>query len=93
MPVAVTVFGLLVTIIMMARKWKAAILLGIIFSTIFAIILNYAYDKTSFGDGTAVIPSTVVAMPDFSLLGQFSTSGSFAKLGVIARSSGSSASC
>ena len=46
-PVAVTIFGLVVTIIMLARGWKAAILLGILFSTIFAIILNYAYNKTS----------------------------------------------
>ena len=47
-PVAVTVFGLVITIIMLARHWRAAILLGIVFSTIFATILNYAYDKKSF---------------------------------------------
>ena len=82
-PIAVTVFGLLVTIIMMARKWKAAILLGIVFSTIFATILNYAYDKTSFMAGTAVIPSKIFAAPDFSLIGQFSITGSFVKLGII----------
>jgi adenine/guanine/hypoxanthine permease len=83
-PIAVTVFGLIVTIIMMARKWKAAILLGIVFSTVFATILNYAYDKTPFMAGTAVIPSKIFAAPDFSLIGQFSLTGSFVKLGVIA---------
>ena len=82
-PIAVTIFGLIVTIIMLARKWKASILLGIVFSTIFAIILNYAYHKTSFMAGTAVIPSKVFAAPDFSLLGQFSLTGSFVKLGII----------
>ena len=59
-PVAVTLFGLVVTIIMLARRWKAAILLGIIFSTIFATILNYIYDKKSFAEGIAVIPSSIV---------------------------------
>jgi adenine/guanine/hypoxanthine permease len=81
-PITVTVFGLLVTIIMMARKWRAAILLGIVFSTVFATVLNYVYDKKSFGEGIAVIPSSVVKWPDFSLVGAFDF-GAFAKLGVI----------
>ncbi len=79
----VTIFGLVVTIIMLTRGWRGAVILGIIFSTIFAIILNYAYDKTSFAPGTAVIPSKIFAAPDFSLLGQFNF-GAFSKLGVTA---------
>jgi adenine/guanine/hypoxanthine permease len=82
-PVGVTIFGLVVTIIMLARKWKGAILLGIVFSTIFATILNYAYDKKSFAAGTAVIPHKAFAAPDFSLLGKFDFS-SFTKLGIAA---------
>jgi len=82
-PVLVTIFGLAVTIIMLTRGWRGAVILGIIFSTIFATILNYAYDKTSFAPGIAVIPSKVFAAPDFSLLGQFNF-GAFSKLGVTA---------
>ena len=82
-PVMVTIFGLVVTIIMLARGWRGAVILGIIFSTIFATVLNYAYDKTSFGAGIAVIPSKIIASPDFSLLGQFNF-GAFSKLGVTA---------
>ena len=82
-PVLVTIFGLTVTIIMLTRGWRGAVILGIIFSTIFATILNYAYDKTSFAEGIAVIPSKIVAAPDFSLLGQFNF-GAFSKLGVAA---------
>ena len=82
-PVAVTLFGLVITIIMFTRKWRGAIILGILFSTILAIILNYAYDKTSFMEGTAVIPSKIFASPDFSLVGAFDF-GAFAKLGVTA---------
>jgi AGZA family xanthine/uracil permease-like MFS transporter len=87
-PVAVTVFGLVVTIIMLARHWKAAILLGIVFSTVFATILNYIYDKKAFlsngvDTGIAEIPRHVVANPNFSLIGAFNFS-SFAKLGIAA---------
>jgi adenine/guanine/hypoxanthine permease len=82
-PVLVTIFGLTVTIIMLTRGWRGAVILGIIFSTVFAMILNYAYDKTSFAEGIAVIPSKIVATPDFSLLGQFNF-GAFSKLGVTA---------
>ena len=82
-PVLVTIFGLAVTIIMLTRGWRGAVILGIIFSTILATILNYAYGKTSFAAGVAVIPSKVVAKPDFSLLGQFNF-GAFSKLGVAA---------
>jgi len=82
-PVLVTIFGLTVTIIMLTRRWRGAVILGIIFSTIFAIILNYAYHKTSFAPGTAVIPSKIFAAPDFSLLGKFNF-GAFSKLGVTA---------
>ena len=82
-PVAVTVFGLVITIVMYARKWRGAVILGILFSTVFAIVLNYIYDKQAFGEGVAVIPSKVFATPDFSLVGQFDF-GAFAKLGVTA---------
>src|SRR5665648_81726 len=82
-PVLAPIFGLVVTIIMFTRKWRGAVILGILFSTILAIILNYAYDKTSFMEGTAVIPSKIFAAPDFSLVGAFDF-GAFAKLGVTA---------
>ncbi len=82
-PIAVTLFGLVITIIMVARKWRGAIILGILGSTVFAIVLNYIYNKKAFGPGTAVIPSKVFAAPDFSLVGQFDF-GAFAKLGVAA---------
>ncbi|MFA4965292.1 MAG: NCS2 family permease [Thermoleophilia bacterium] len=71
-PLAVTVFGLALTIVMLALRWRAAILLGIVFSTIFAIVLNYAFGKdVGFLPGVAVMPGDVVAAPDFSLIGAF----------------------
>jgi adenine/guanine/hypoxanthine permease len=83
-PLAVSIFGLGITIAMMALKWRPAILLGIVFSTVFAIILNYAMGKhVGFAPGTAVWPSDVVQSPDFSLIGAFDM-GAFSKLGVAA---------
>ncbi len=77
-------FGLVITIIMLALRWRAAILLGIIFATVFAIIMNYAWGQNAgFLPGQAVIPSDVLAMPDFSLVGAFDF-GAFGKLGVTA---------
>jgi AGZA family xanthine/uracil permease-like MFS transporter len=81
-PIAVTLFGLGITIAMMALKWRPAILLGILSSSVFAIILNYAMGKdVGFVPGTAVWPSDVVASPDFSLIGHFDF-GAFDKLGI-----------
>src|SRR4030042_2925719 len=40
-PIIVSVFGLLLTSIFMKRKIRGALLLGIVFSTFFAVILNY----------------------------------------------------
>lgn len=82
-PVAMAALGLLATIVMMARKWKGAILLGIIFTTVLSTILNYAYHKEPFGEQTAVIPESGIQWPDFSLLGQFDF-GAITKLGAIA---------
>jgi AGZA family xanthine/uracil permease-like MFS transporter len=79
---AVCAFGILITIVMMARKWKGAILLGIVFTTVLAVVVNYAYDKQAFPEGTAVWPGKVFAAPDFGLLGQFDF-GAFSKLGVM----------
>jgi len=81
-PAAMTAFGLLITIIMMARGWKGAIILGILFTTVVSTALNYAYDKKAFPSGSAVIPDSAFAAPDFSLVGQFDFSV-FSKLGVI----------
>ena len=81
-PLAVTVFGLVITIIMLALRWRAAILLGILGSTVLAIVLNYLWDKDAgFLPGTAVIPDKLVEQPDFSLIGAFDF-GAFETLGI-----------
>jgi AGZA family xanthine/uracil permease-like MFS transporter len=94
-PTVVFAFGLLLTIALMVRRVRAAILLGIVITAIFAIILNAIVDVGPRVDaagnvnpsGWALtvpsVPDGLVGSPDFGLLGAFSHGGSFAQVGVI----------
>lgn len=65
--VLVTIFGLLLTALLHVRGQKAAILIGILASTVFAIVLNYIYINSGAGaifrSGTAVMPSAFAQFP------------------------------
>lgn len=85
----VFVVGLLATAVMVARKVKAAILLGIIGTTVLAIIVEAMADlgvrplnEKGWGINEPQWPDQVVDTPDLSLLGQFSLFGGFAEAGV-----------
>ena len=80
-PVLVTVLGLLITIALMARGYRAAILIGIVVSTIIAVIAEEVFNANQFAFGAAQFPDKVVATPDFSLLGDFSFNF-FSELGI-----------
>jgi adenine/guanine/hypoxanthine permease len=94
-PTVVFAFGLLLTIALMVRRVRAAILLGIVITAAFAIVLNSIVDVGPRVDaagnvnpsGWALtvpsVPEGLVGSPDFSLLGAFSLGGSFAQVGVI----------
>ncbi|GAA1860044.1 NCS2 family permease [Myceligenerans crystallogenes] len=95
-PLLVFVIGLLLTVVLMVRKVKGAILIGILASTVLAVVLEAivgaggAFDE----DGNPVasgwrlnvpaLPENWFGLPDLSLLGQFSLFGSFEKIGPIA---------
>ncbi|MCU1443742.1 MAG: transporter [Cryobacterium sp.] len=91
LPTAVFVLGLILIGILVARKVKAAILIGIVATTIVAVILEAIFKVgPSLGTNPAgwnlnapVLPTTVVAAPDFSLIGQVSF-GAFERIGVLA---------
>ena len=94
-PTVVFCFGLLLTIVLFARRVRAAVLLSIVVTTIFAIIVNAIADVppqvaangkvTPGGWGLNVpkLPHGIVGSPDFGLLGHFSLGGSFATVGVL----------
>ncbi len=95
-PTVVFVVGLLAIVVMMVRKVRGAILIGIIGATILAILVeavakigprvagpDQPVNPTGWGLNTPTLPERVVAAPDLSLLGQFNLLGSFSKIGLI----------
>ncbi|RJK97799.1 NCS2 family permease [Vallicoccus soli] len=95
-PVAVFCFGLLVTAVLLARRTRGAILLGILATTVLAVVVEAVADVgPSVGaDGTPNptgwslvvpgVPDSVVDLPDLGLLGEFSLLGSFEAVGATA---------
>jgi AGZA family xanthine/uracil permease-like MFS transporter len=95
-PTAVFVIGLLVTAVLVARRTTAAILIGIVVTTILAIVTEAVFDiGPSFVSPEEInergwqlnvpsLPESVVDLPDLSLLGDFSLFGGFARVGVVA---------
>jgi len=82
-PVIVFCFGLLLTIVLMTRRIKGAILIGIVASTALAVIINAATTVKSWGLVTPSIPHHIVGAPNFGLLGHFSIFGGFAEAGIV----------
>ena len=94
-PTVVFVVGLLLTAVLVARHQRGAILLGIVVTTVFAIALNAVVDvPAQFGADGSVnpsgwglnvprLPDSILATPDFGLLGAFSLGGAVDAVGVI----------
>ena len=95
-PTLVFVIGLLAIIVMMVKQVKGAILIGIIGTTVLAIVVEAIakiggqfdttgklVNPTGWGLNVPKIPSQVVDIPDFGLLGHFSLLGSFGKIGAV----------
>ena len=83
-PLAVFVFGLFLTIALMARRVKGAILWSIIVSTILAIIIEAVGKVGGWGLTEPKLDGSPVNIPEFSTLGEFSITGPFEKLGILA---------
>jgi adenine/guanine/hypoxanthine permease len=95
-PMLVFVFGLVLMSILVVRRVKGGLLIGIIATTIFAIIVEAVAELgPRFGPegeqnarGWALqvptLPSDVVGSPDLSLIGNFSLFGGFERIGVLA---------
>lgn len=96
-PMFVFVFGLLLTIILVVRKVRGAILIGILATAVVAIIVEAVFKvgPRTGADGSEAnpvgwslnvpkLPDTVVSTPDLGLLGQFNLLGSWEAIGVIA---------
>ena len=95
-PIIVFGFGLLLTIALMVKKVKGAILIGIVVATAAAIAIESAFKIGPLFNGATgavnpkgwnlnvpAVPSEIVATPDFSLFGQFNLLGSFDRVPLI----------
>ncbi len=81
--VLVSLVGLFFTAILMKRRTKGAILLGILGSTFLAIIINGLTGFKAFtGEEIAKLPSSFISLPDFSTFGKFNF-GAIGKLGLL----------
>ncbi len=95
-PTAVFCFGLILTAVLVARRVRGAILLGILITTVLALVIEALAqigpsftppDKVNPTGWSLVVPQlpdTLAAVPDLSLLGNFSLFGSFERVGLVA---------
>ncbi|MDO4258986.1 MAG: NCS2 family permease [Actinomycetaceae bacterium] len=96
-PSVVFVFGLLLTIVLYVRKVKGAILIGILSSTVLAVILQAIFHipamkneagevvaPTGWGQTIPELAGSPISLPHFGTLFQVDLFGGFAKLGPIA---------
>jgi adenine/guanine/hypoxanthine permease len=82
-PMLVFCLGVLVTIVLVARKVKGAILISIILMTIVAIVVNEFAKVKNWGVTSPKLPDNPVAAPDFGLIGKFDLLGSVGQVGVL----------
>jgi AGZA family xanthine/uracil permease-like MFS transporter len=81
--ILVFAIGLAITAALVARRMTGALLVGILATTVVAVIINYAWGGIRLWGETGIgtIPDSIVTTPDLSLLGQFSF-GFFGKVGL-----------
>jgi adenine/guanine/hypoxanthine permease len=71
-PVIITIVGIVLTVGLRAIGFPGDLFVGIILTTAFATIVNYAADVYPEAQGYARWPDDVFDAPDFSLVGEFS---------------------
>ncbi|MGW0018651.1 NCS2 family permease [Rhodococcus sp. NPDC003382] len=91
-PTAVFVFGVLLMGVLVVRKVRGGLLIGIVITTVVAAIVEALTDVgPSMGTNpkgwnlsTPEVPGQVAGMPDLSLVGDVDLFGAFTRIGVIA---------
>ncbi|MGL4257582.1 MAG: NCS2 family permease [Microbacterium sp.] len=94
-PTLIFVFTLLLTGILVARKVKGGILIGLVSGTIVAVVVEAIWDigpkfagdevnPGGWGLSVPELPASLVSIPDLSLIGDVDLVGSFQRIGVLA---------
>ncbi|MFI0733369.1 NCS2 family permease [Streptomyces sp. NPDC021225] len=84
-PVLVFVLGLALTFVLVVRKTRGAILIGMATMTVVAVAINAVANIPDLSWGLTVpnVPDKVVATPDFGLIGHISLFGGFHEVGIL----------
>ena len=83
-PVLVFVVGLLLTLVLLVRKVPGAILIGIVVSTVLALVVEQvAGVGQAWGLTVPKWPGNPVAAPDFGLIGDVDLFGGFQHVGIL----------
>ncbi len=82
-PMLVFCLGVLLTVVLLARKVRGAILISIVVMTVLSVVIDQLADVKSWGLTAPELPDEAVAAPDFGLLGQFDLFGSFGQISVL----------
>ncbi|MBH5336385.1 NCS2 family permease [Streptomyces pactum] len=84
-PVLVFVVGLALTFVLVVRRTRGAILIGIVVMAFTAIIINSIADipDASWGLSVPRVPDKIVDTPDFGLIGEVSLFGGFHEVGIL----------
>ncbi|MEE6274143.1 NCS2 family permease [Georgenia wangjunii] len=91
-PALVFVVGLFTILILMVRKVRGAILIGVIAATVLAAIVQAVANLGTIADGDVsgwgltvpAIDGSPFSAPDFGTIGEFSLFGAFGKIGIVA---------
>lgn len=92
-PTALFVFGLLLMGVLVVRKVRGGLLIGIVTTTILSFVVEKVWhvgasqgtDPKGWNMSVPDVPSTLAGLPDLSLVGDFSF-GAFARIGVLSAS-------
>ncbi|MEU4223944.1 NCS2 family permease [Nonomuraea sp. NPDC026600] len=84
-PVTVFCFGLLLMIVLYVRRTPAAILISIAVTAVLAVVVNSlaTIDPKSWGVVVPRMPASLIAAPDFGLVGRFELFGGFVSAGAL----------
>ncbi|MFC1413868.1 NCS2 family permease [Streptacidiphilus sp. N1-12] len=84
-PVLIFIVAALLTVVLMARKIPGAILVSIVAATVLAVVVDKVAHVPAAQWGLTVpeIPHSIVATPDFGLIGKVSLFGGFHQVGIL----------
>jgi AGZA family xanthine/uracil permease-like MFS transporter len=87
-PVLIFAVTVLAIFMLMARNVRGAILIGLVFGTVVAFVVNKIadIDDKTWGGGVPNLPDKLVSTPDFGLFGDVSVFGGFSEAGGITAS-------